>query len=86
MLEILETQKKRIESTSTKQAAETQLRFDWSGEEQRQLEADKRHWVRRLAQIETELEKEPQRIRDVYEVKARRIEPVGLVYLWPVSG
>ncbi len=29
---------------------------------------------------------EPERIRALYEVKAQRIEPVGLVYLWPVSG
>ena len=26
------------------------------------------------------------RIRALYEVKAQRIEPVGLVYLWPVTG
>jgi hypothetical protein len=38
-----------------------------------------------LAELETELETEPARIRDVYEVRARRIEPVGLVYLWPVT-
>lgn len=28
---------------------------------------------------------EPARIRAAYQVKARRIEPVGLAYLWPVS-
>ena len=26
------------------------------------------------------------RIEALYEVKAQRIEPVGLVYLWPVTG
>ena len=26
---------------------------------------------------------EPQRIREFYEVRAKRVEPVGLVYLWP---
>jgi hypothetical protein len=25
-------------------------------------------------------------LRDSYEVKAHRLEPVGIVYLWPVSG
>lgn len=40
-------------------------------------------WRTRLAQFDRELEQEPQRIRDFYEVRARRIEPVGLVYLWP---
>ncbi len=33
-----------------------------------------------------ELATEPERIRSIYEVKAQRIEPVGLVYLWPVTG
>ena len=27
--------------------------------------------------------REPQRIREFYEVRAQRVEPVGLVYLWP---
>ena len=29
---------------------------------------------------------EPERIRQIYEIKARRVEPVGIVYLWPQSG
>ena len=33
-----------------------------------------------------ELKTEPERIRDIYQVKSQRIEPVGLVYLWPVTG
>jgi hypothetical protein len=32
------------------------------------------------------LREEPARIQALYEVKATRIEPVGLVYLWPVTG
>jgi hypothetical protein len=36
--------------------------------------------------IEEELKSEPDRIRGIYEVKAKRIEPVGFVYLWPVTG
>ena len=51
-----------------------------------QLEANKRHWEKRLAAIDRELATEPERIRAVYDVKAQRIEPVGLVYLWPVTG
>jgi hypothetical protein len=39
-----------------------------------------------LEQIEQELVGEPERIEAVYRVKARRVEPVGLVYLWPVTG
>ena len=37
----------------------------------------------RLEQFDRDLEREPQRIREFYEVRAKRIEPVGLVYLWP---
>lgn len=55
-------------------------------DELRQLEANKRYWAKRLVSLESELQTEPDRIRDVYQVKAKRIEPVGLVYLWPVTG
>jgi hypothetical protein len=36
--------------------------------------------------IERELDTEPARIVRSYEVKAARFEPVGLVYLWPITG
>ena len=36
--------------------------------------------------LEREIANEPERIRASYEVRAHRLEPVGLVYLWPVSG
>jgi hypothetical protein len=26
------------------------------------------------------------RIEDLYRIKARRVEPVGRVHLWPVTG
>lgn len=39
-----------------------------------------------LALLAKELEAEPARIQQSYEVKATRFEPVGLVYLWPVTG
>ena len=54
--------------------------------ERRQLRADRAHWRRRLERITRELEDEPARVRASYEVRARRLEPVGLVYLWPASG
>jgi hypothetical protein len=37
----------------------------------------------RLDQFDRDLASEPQRLRDFYEVRAQRVEPVGLVYLWP---
>jgi hypothetical protein len=49
------------------------------------LEADRRHWERRIEALEHEIETEPARIEQTYQVKAHRMEPVGLVYLWPVT-
>ena len=94
MRDILQTQQKHIAETAAAyekgDSRQLKLRFnlDEPGheDERRQLESNKRHWVKRLASIEEELKTEPDRIREVYEVKATRIEPVGLVYLWPVSG
>jgi SNF2 family DNA or RNA helicase len=83
MRAILEDQRKRIAGTVEKHR-ETQLTL-FNSEELRQLDADRRHWGRRLADLERELTTEPARIRGVYVVKAQRVEPVGLVYLWPVT-
>jgi hypothetical protein len=85
MRSILEEQKKRVAETAGKYR-ETQLMLDFNEDEQRQLESNKRHWEKRLVAIDRELATEPERIRSIYEVKAQRIEPVGLVYLWPVTG
>jgi plasmid stabilization system protein ParE len=54
--------------------------------ERRQREADRRHWSVRLERLEQELKLEPQRVRESYEIRAHRLEPIGLVYLWPASG
>lgn len=51
--------------------------------ELRQLEDNHRHWVKRLASLDDELRREPERIEQLYEIQATRIEPVGLAYLWP---
>jgi SNF2 family DNA or RNA helicase len=51
----------------------------------RELESDRKHWKKRIDELESEIRSEPQRIEEIYQVKANRIEPVGLVYLWPVS-
>jgi hypothetical protein len=85
MKTILEEQKKRVAETAEKYR-DPQLFLNFNPEEGRQLEANKRHWDRRLHAIDNELATEPGRIRSLYEVKAQRLEPVGLVYLWPVTG
>lgn len=84
MAQILDAQRTRIDAQRRIQDP-TQLRL-FADEERRQLEADRRHWEKRLGEIAAERAREPERIRASYEVKATRVEPVGLVYLWPVSG
>lgn len=53
--------------------------------ELRQFEADRRSWDGKLLRLQNELETEPEKVRRGYEVQARRLEPVGLVYLWPAT-
>lgn len=90
MREILETQKKYIAETiakhDKKDSGQRFLDFGDLQDELRQLESNRRYWDKRLTALETELRTEPDRIRELYDVKATRIEPVGLVYLWPVTG
>ena len=90
MREILATQQRHIAATvakhDTMDARQLSLTFGDNVDELRQLEANKRHWARRLAMLDEELQTEPDRIRAVYAVKATRVEPVGLIYLWPVTG
>ena len=84
LVEILKRQQERVreelEQTEIKMAQRT---FEFVEEERRQLEENVRAWKHRLEKFERDLRQEPQRIRDFYEVKARRVEPLGLVYLWP---
>ena len=80
----LQRQRERVVAELAKREAEfDQLTLAFAREETRQLEADMRHWRRRLDRFEHDLEREPARIREFYEIRARRVEPVGLVYLWP---
>ena len=64
-----------------RQPAQLTLGFD--AEEKRQLQANMNAWRRRLEQFDSDLAREPERIRAFYEVRAQRVEPVGLIYLWP---
>jgi superfamily II DNA or RNA helicase len=84
--ETLARQRDRVREELAKREDVQQLTIDFRGyneEEKRQVEADMRFWRFRLEQFDRDLEQEPERIRDFYEVHAKRVEPVGLVYLWP---
>lgn len=83
----LEHQRARVREQleNAKRNPVEQLTFGFNEEEKRQLEADVRAWQQRLEQFDRDLAVEPERIRQFYAVQATRIEPVGLVYLWPQS-
>jgi superfamily II DNA or RNA helicase len=84
--ETLERQRERVhEELSKYDGGFQQLTLDFCEEEKRQIEADMRSWRSRLAQFDHDLHVEPHRILEFYEVRSKRIEPVGLVYLWPES-
>ncbi|MDP1571933.1 MAG: DISARM system SNF2-like helicase DrmD [Vicinamibacterales bacterium] len=86
MRAILDAQRARIRKTQEgkeKQADQLPL---FAESERRQIEADTRYWQKRLDELGGELDTEPERIRRSYDVKATRFEPVGLVYLWPITG
>lgn len=87
LAELLERQRERVtEELARFREHSAQLVLGLLDGERRQLEADARWWQVRLGQFERELASEPDRIRGFYEVRARRVEPLGLVYLWPVTG
>ena len=86
MRAILETQRQRIQKTAVEKEKDLQQPGLFDQEERKQIEADKRHWHKRLDDLARELDSEPARICRGYEVKTARFEPVGLIYLWPITG
>jgi superfamily II DNA or RNA helicase len=80
----LEQQRDRVRAELERHERQlAQLTLDFGDDERRQLQANMDSWRRRLDQFDHDLEHEPDRIRNFYEVRAQRIEPVGVVYLWP---
>jgi hypothetical protein len=51
--------------------------------ERRQSLADRAALQDRIVAIQRELEQEPADLRALYDIQLSRIEPIGLVYLWP---
>jgi hypothetical protein len=80
---LLEAQRAKIVRESAAREA-LQLELDLSNPvERRQREADRRFWQRRLEALEKEIVDEPSRVATSYDIRAQRLEPVGLIYLWP---
>ncbi len=83
--EILRGQRAAIERTLS---SRRQLSLEFTeaqNAERRQYEDDERHLAERLAEIEREIEREPIEVARHYDVAFTRLQPVGLIYLWPTS-
>jgi len=87
MRRIIEDQRKRILARKEEvKRTEAQLTLGFDKMELLQLEEERKDWDRRLTAIGREVDEEPARILKSYEVQAHRVEPIGVVYLWPLSG
>jgi superfamily II DNA or RNA helicase len=86
LLRLLEAQRDRIAKADRDYDPRQLALPGVAEEERRQRERDRKHWTNRLVEIEREITVEPPRVREAYEPKAHRLEAVGLVYLWPISG
>lgn len=85
MTALLERQRDRIAAAAGSEAMQFELDLR-DPVEIRQYRADRRAWRKRLDAIEKELESEPRRIAETYAVQAVRVDPLGIVYLWPRTG
>ncbi|MCB9583641.1 MAG: hypothetical protein H6717_41795 [Polyangiaceae bacterium] len=82
---ILKAQRERIEKTIQENRQQALQFSDTEREQREQFEQDRKHMEARLDRIAKEIETEPREIETLYQIEARRVEPVGLVYLWPTT-
>jgi hypothetical protein len=80
----LDEQRKRVEKQLAG-AAQLVLNFQ-ADEERHQFERERRSWERWLIRYQDDIQREPARVQDFYTVTSHRLEPIGLAYLWPVTG
>lgn len=78
--DLLKAQIDRIRAEQMKD--DRQLTLDFDEQQTRQREADRRSWEKKLNRLARDLESEPERLRDSFDVRAARLEPLGMVYLW----
>jgi superfamily II DNA or RNA helicase len=82
---VLEDQRRRVQAEIGKPFA-AQLLLEFDEVEKRQVELYRRYWDRWIEKVARDLQSEPARILNFYNVASFRIEPVGLAYLWPMTG
>ena len=89
--QLLRRQIARVRDAMNNTQPPAQMEFDLRTDAQRaqaerelqQFEADRRSWDGKLLRLQADLVKEPERVSTGYSVKARQLEPIGLIYLWP---
>jgi hypothetical protein len=84
---VLSEQRAAIQRRLHEQKTE-QLKLDFAEserEQRQQFERDRKHMEKRLLELETESESEPQQVESLYKVELHRLQPVGLVVLWPAT-
>jgi len=79
---LLKSQIDRIRAERGKDDRQGELNL----EENLQREADRRSWEAKLERLIAQLEVDPERLRKGFEVRAARIEPIGIVYLAGAEG
>lgn len=94
LVRILEDQRKRVVAELEQSAKDDWFQLPLPLEEEarrneelerRQRKHDIKYWQDWLENVDGDLKREPARIHDFYSVRSHRIEPIGLVYLWPAS-
>jgi superfamily II DNA/RNA helicase len=84
---VLEDQRKRVQSQLDSRDNPDQQELSLLDPlERRTFENNRRYWSQWLSKVEETLDLEPARIAAFYTPRSFRIEPVGLAYLWPVTG
>ncbi len=68
-----------------RELAGTQLPLFGDGDvaQKAQWDQDRKWMERRLERLAAEMEREPAELPALYRVATRKLEPVGMVYLWP---
>lgn len=86
--QILDEQQAAIKKALTKQLSFDEVErvdAEQRRREQEQFEDDKKYMQARVKTLAQEKETEPANVRSLYDVKLHRLQPVGLVVLWPES-
>jgi hypothetical protein len=83
---VLEDQRKRVQAQLDNRENLDQLELTLDKDEKRTFENNRRYWGQWLSRVEETLAREPERIGAFYTARSYRIEPVGLAYLWPITG